>query len=195
MNDDHQDGTSPLFLAAELTAAWLGNHGTRAHTDDVPTFLRRMHATLLELQAGEHPAEPEQPQAPEEYTPAVSVRKSLANPDRIISMIDGKPYRSLKRHLGRHGLTPVEYRARYGLKPDYPMVAPGYSAARREMAHSIGLRRKRTPEPIEDEGEPAGEDVLPLEQSEAVEDIAPAAEQDIGAEPKPRRKLKVAIAS
>ena len=195
MNDDQQDGIDPLHLAAELTAAWLGNPTTRAHADDVPTFLRRMHATMIELRAGSRPAGPETAQAPEEHIPAVSVRKSLADPDRIISMIDGKPYRSLKRHLSRHGLTPDEYRARYGLKPDYPMVAPGYSAARREMAHSIGLGRKRAPEPIEDEGEPAGEDLLPLEQSEAADEVAPAAEQDSAPRLTPRRKLKVAIAS
>jgi hypothetical protein len=70
------------------------------------------------------------------------VRKSLASPDRIISMIDGKPYRTLRRHLSTHGLTPDEYRARYKLKPDYPMVAPAYSEARRAMAKKIGLGRK-----------------------------------------------------
>ena len=81
-----------------------------------------------------------------EYTPAVSVRKSLASKDHIISMIDGKPYRTLRRHLSTHGLTPDEYRARYKLKPDYPMVAPAYSEARRAMAKKIGLGRKpKTP--------------------------------------------------
>lgn len=85
--------------------------------------------------------------AQSEFTPAVSVRKSLASPDHILSMIDGKPYKSLKRHLSGHGLTPAEYRARYGLKSDYPMVAPGYSAQRREVAKRLGLGRKRQ-EPI-----------------------------------------------
>lgn len=80
--------------------------------------------------------------APTEYTPAVSVRKSLASPDHIISMIDGKAYKTLRRHLSTNGLTPEEYRARYGLKADYPMVAPSYSEARRSMAKTIGLGRK-----------------------------------------------------
>ena len=57
-------------------------------------------------------------------------------------MIDGKPYSSLKRHLTRHGLTPDEYRTRYGLKPDYPMVAPGYSEKRSAVAKALGLGRK-----------------------------------------------------
>ena len=63
-----------------------------------------------------------------EHVPAVSVRKSLASPDFIISMIDGKPYRVLRRHLTTHGLSPDKYRARYNLPADYPLVAPAYAA-------------------------------------------------------------------
>ena len=62
------------------------------------------------------------------------MRKSLASKDHIISMIDGKPYKTLRRHLSTNGMTPDEYRARYNLKPDYPMVAENYSEARRTMA-------------------------------------------------------------
>lgn len=72
----------------------------------------------------------------------MSVRKSLASKDHIISLIDGKPYKTLRRHLSGHNLTPETYRERYGLKPDYPMVAENYSKARREMAQKIGLGRK-----------------------------------------------------
>ena len=78
----------------------------------------------------------------QDYVGAVTARKSLASPAHIISMIDGKPYKTLRRHLSGHGLTPEEYRARYGLKSDYPMVAPDYSEARRSMAKKIGLGRK-----------------------------------------------------
>ena len=101
-----------------------------------------MHDTVNRLANGVEavPAETQ----PQEYTPAVSVRKSLANKDHIISMIDGKPYKTLRRHLSTHGLTPEEYRERYGLKPDYPMVAETYSEARRTMAKKIGLGRKPT---------------------------------------------------
>jgi predicted transcriptional regulator len=70
------------------------------------------------------------------------VRKSLASPDHIISLIDGKPYRTLRRHLSTNGLTPEEYRSRYKLKSDYPMVAPSYSEQRRAMAMKIGLGAK-----------------------------------------------------
>lgn len=86
---------------------------------------------------------PETVAAPtEDFTPAVSPRKSLASRDHIISMIDGKPYKTLRRHLATNGLTPDEYRARYKLKPDYPMVAENYSETRRAMAKAIGLGRK-----------------------------------------------------
>ncbi|RZL81129.1 MAG: transcriptional regulator, partial [Sphingomonas sp.] len=67
---------------------------------------------------------------------------SLASKDHIISMIDGKPYKTLRRHLSTNGLTPEQYRERYGLKPDYPMVAEAYSESRRAMAKKIGLGRK-----------------------------------------------------
>jgi predicted transcriptional regulator len=76
------------------------------------------------------------------FTPAVTARKSLASKDHIISMIDGKSYKTLRRHLSTHGLTPEQYRERYNLKPDYPMVAETYSEARRAMAQKIGLGRK-----------------------------------------------------
>ena len=76
------------------------------------------------------------------HAPAVSVRKSLSSKDHIISLIDGKPYKTLRRHLSRHGMSPEQYRERFGLKSDYPMVSESYSSARREMAKKIGLGRK-----------------------------------------------------
>jgi predicted transcriptional regulator len=119
--------------------AWLSNQNTRATPDDVPAFLKSMHDAVLALSAA--PAEVAE-EATAEHMPAVTSRKSLASPDFIISMIDGKPYKTLTRHLTTNGLTPAEYRQRYGLKPDYPMTAPSYSEARRAMAKKIGLGRK-----------------------------------------------------
>jgi predicted transcriptional regulator len=72
----------------------------------------------------------------------VSIKKSVT-PDAIISLIDGKPYKSLKRHLNKHGLSPQEYRQRYGLSSDYPMVAASYTARRSELARSLGLGQNR----------------------------------------------------
>lgn len=141
MNDEV--GNNLVELAAELTAAWLANANNRVDADQVPTFLRSMHTTLLELENPQSDtAEKAIGAQAEVASPAVSVRKSLASKDHIISMIDGKPYKTLRRHLSGHGMTPNEYRERYGLKSDYPMVAPAYSEQRRAMAKKIGLGRK-----------------------------------------------------
>ena len=129
---------SLVKLATELTMAWLSNPNTRTNVGDVPEFLQTMHSAVVGLAA--RIEEVSQPAA--EYTPATTVRRSLASPDHIISMIDGKPYRALKRHLATHGLTPAEYRKRYGLKANYPMTAPTYSAMRADAARRIGLGRK-----------------------------------------------------
>ena len=139
-----ENSLNPVELAAELTIAWLGNQNNRCTAEEVPTFLRTMHATITELSGGSNvPAEAaEETPAQAEFTPAVTVRKSLGSKDHIISLIDGKPYKTLKRHLSGHGLTPEQYRQRYNLRSDYPMVAESYSAARREMAKKIGLGSK-----------------------------------------------------
>ena len=131
--------TNAVELATELTIAWLGNPNTRTSADDVPGFLQSMHAAVARLAS---PTETATPASGQEHVPAVSARKSLASPNHILSMIDGKPYKTLRRHLATHGLTPESYRERYGLKADYPMVAESYSEARRAMAKSIGLGRK-----------------------------------------------------
>jgi predicted transcriptional regulator len=134
------DETNTVELATELTIAWLSNPNTRTTTDEVPAFLKSVHEAVTRLNVTSAPEAQAEPAA--EFTPAVSVRKSLANPDYIISMIDGKPYKTLRRHLSTNGMTPDEYRQRYGLKVDYPMVAATYSESRRAMAHKIGLGRK-----------------------------------------------------
>ena len=139
---------SAVELTAQVTIAWLSNQNVRVAPDDVPGFLRSIHQTVIDLASkevggGDGGGGTELAASDDNHAPAVSVRKSLASRDHIISMIDGKPYKSLRRHLSRHGLTPDQYRRRYGLKPDYPMVAPSYSEARREMAKKIGLGQKR----------------------------------------------------
>jgi predicted transcriptional regulator len=128
-------------LATELTIAWLANPNTRTSADEVPGFLAQMHSSVQSLMGSAEGANAPAADT-EEYTPAVSARKSLANPDFIVSMIDGKQYKTLRRHLSGHGLTPEQYRERYNLKSDYPIVAPSYSESRRDMAKRIGLGRK-----------------------------------------------------
>ena len=132
------NAVNPIELATELTIAWLNNPNVRAQADDVPAFLKTIHATIGELSSG---GETASANAAPEHVPAVPVRSSV-KPDFIVSLIDGRKFKSLKRHLSTHGLTPAEYRERYGLKPDYPMVAPNYSAQRREVAQRLGLGRK-----------------------------------------------------
>ena len=144
MTDESNSRRSAVELAAELTIAWLGNPNTRVSAEDVPTFLTAMRDSVAQLIDQPSAASVEETPS-ESFTPAVSVRKSLASKDHIISMIDGKPYKALRRHLASHGLTPEEYRRRYNLKADYLMVAETYSAARRAMAQKIGLGRKRDP--------------------------------------------------
>ncbi|TPG15682.1 MucR family transcriptional regulator [Sphingomonas oligophenolica] len=139
MTEENTD-LSAVELATELTIAWLSNPNTRTSAEEVPGFLGKMHDTVNSL-LGSGGASGDGAST-QEYVPAVSVRKSLASKDHIISMVDGKPYKTLRRHLSTNGMTPEQYRERYNLKPDYPMVAESYSESRRAMAKKIGLGRK-----------------------------------------------------
>lgn len=133
MVDDNQPDL--ISVTADIVSAFVANNSVSG--SDLSSLISETHGALAGL--GKAPAETS---AEAEFKPAVSVRKSLARRDSIISMIDGKPYRTLKRHLSRHGLTPAQYRERYGLAKDYPMVAPDVSEARRAMAVKIGLGQK-----------------------------------------------------
>ena len=89
-----------------------------------------------------------------DLTPAVPIRRSVTD-DHIVCLEDGKRFKMLKRHLiTDHGMTPQEYRAKWGLKPDYPMVAPTYAAKRTELAFKIGLGRKPAPTPAPEPEKP-----------------------------------------
>ena len=130
------DSADTLMLTAEIVAAYLGA-GSRVNADDIPALIRAVRAVLSE---GETPeaaaAEPSVPKAE-----ARAVKKSIT-PDALISFIDNKPYKTLKRHLSGHGLDIAGYRERYGLPSNYPSTAANYSAARSEMAKKIGLGAK-----------------------------------------------------
>ena len=103
---------------------------------DVPGVIASTYAAL------ERTGQPKQePQLAVKREGAVSVRSSI-KPDHIVSMIDGKPYKMLRRHISQHGFTPESYREAYGLPRDYPMVAASYAEQRRALAHKIGLGRK-----------------------------------------------------
>ncbi|MEA1835129.1 MucR family transcriptional regulator [Methylobacterium durans] len=123
----------------EITGEIVSAYVTRNHVSpaEIPTLLSSVHAALTGLANGHAPTVAKQEM--ETPTPA-QVRKSIT-PDALISFIDGKPYKTLKRHLSTHGLDPYSYRQRYGLPNDYPMVAAAYAAQRSELAKSIGLGR------------------------------------------------------
>ena len=122
-------------LTVQLLSAFVSNNSVTS--EGLPELIRTTRIALTEDPA----AESADAQAAT-YTPAVSVRKSLSSPDHILSMIDGKPYKTLKRHLATNGLSPDEYRQRYNLPKSYPLVAPSYSEARRAVATRLGLGRK-----------------------------------------------------
>jgi len=126
-------------LTVELLSSYVAHNNVRH--EDLSGLISTTHAALAKLGTPE-PSVEEATAAMEEHEPAVTARKSLANRDHIVSMIDGKPYKSLKRHLSTRGLTPEQYRERYKLPANYPMVAPGYSEERREVAKRLSLGRK-----------------------------------------------------
>lgn len=122
-----------MGMTADIAAAHLSNNTVAV--GDVPTLIRNIHSSLKDLDTSTLPSTLE-------FIPAVSMRKSIANPEFIISMIDGKKYKMLTRHIGLHGYTPESYRETFRLPKDYPMTAPAYSVKRRQLAISNGLGRK-----------------------------------------------------
>jgi predicted transcriptional regulator len=120
-------------ITADIVSSYVANNSV--HRGDLPTVIASVHAALQGL-AAPKPTEPERPE------PAVSIRRSVT-PDFLISLEDGKKDKTLKRHLGKLGLSPDEYRAKWGLPADYPMVAPNYAAKRSELARSSGLGQQR----------------------------------------------------
>jgi predicted transcriptional regulator len=123
-----------IELAADIVSAFVSNNSVP--TTDLPNLIASVHSALQNV------SNPAPTQETPQYQPAVPVKKSVT-PDAIISLIDGKRYRTLKRHLSKNGLTPQEYRQRYGLPSDYPMVAASYTAKRSELAKSLGLGQQR----------------------------------------------------
>jgi len=138
MNEDK------VMALTKITASVIGAYLThnRVSATELPALISSTYGALARA-AAPLVAEVAAPS----HVPAVSIRKSLASPEFIVSMIDGKPYRVLKRHLTTQGLTSDEYRTRYNLPADYPIVAPAYAAQRSEMAKRLGLGRKKVEAP------------------------------------------------
>ncbi len=138
-----------LRLTAEIVAAHVEHNAVGA--DALPGLIEKVYRTLRE--AGQAPTEPEKPMA------AVPVNQSV-KPDFIVCLEDGKKLKTLRRHLmTSYNLTPAQYRARWGLPADYPMVAPNYAKLRSSLAKKIGLGRKRaqTPARAKAPGRPTGQ--------------------------------------
>jgi predicted transcriptional regulator len=138
MNDSTMTGSRELLveLTAEIVAAYVGNHVVPA--GDLGSLIADVHSALSNTSSSEVPAP-----AVEKPKPPVPVKKSVHN-DYIICLEDGQKFKSLKRHLMTHyGLTPEEYREKWELPADYPMVAPAYAEARSRLAKEMGLGQGR----------------------------------------------------
>nr|WP_276592708.1 MULTISPECIES: MucR family transcriptional regulator [unclassified Methylobacterium] len=124
-------------MAGDIVAAYVSNNPVPAA--ELPALIARVHGAIAGLVSGTLTAETGTAAQPDIDRPsAAQIRKSV-RPDGIVSFIDGKTYKTLKRHLTSHGLDPRAYRDRYGLPADYPMVAPAYAEQRSALAKAIGL--------------------------------------------------------
>ncbi len=131
MSEEFTPELNLVDLTADIVSAYVGNNTVAA--SDLPGIINEVHVALQKTAAGSN--EPE----PEPLKPAVPIKKSVT-PDYIICLDDGKKFKSLKRHLRTHyAMTPEEYREKWGLEADYPMVAPNYAAARSALAKKMGL--------------------------------------------------------
>jgi predicted transcriptional regulator len=122
-----------VSVTAKIVSAYVSRNNVPA--EELGALISSTHAALLEL-TNDRVAP-----AANSLVPAVPIRKSVT-PDAIICLEDGRSFKSLKRHISKFGLTPDQYRAKWGLPSDYPMVAPAYAEARSALAKSIGLGRR-----------------------------------------------------
>ena len=136
--DENFGDANYIELAADIVSAYVSNNSVPS--GDLPSLISDVHSALMKVGVGVA-------EAPVEVLkPAIPVKKSVT-PDYITCLEDGKKFKSLKRHLRtQYGMTPEQYREKWGLQPDYPMVAPNYAKARSDLAKEMGLgqqRRKR----------------------------------------------------
>jgi predicted transcriptional regulator len=133
MND--KTSTSCIELTAGIVSAYVSHNAVAAA--DISSLIKDVHAALLRLMNGQPEVAGEAPK------PAVAVKKSVT-PDYIYCLEDGKKFKSLKRHLRtQYNMTPEHYREKWGLPPEYPMVAPNYAQARSQLAKQMGLGQQR----------------------------------------------------
>jgi predicted transcriptional regulator len=131
------DETPPNYieLTADIVSAFISNNSVPV--SDLPSLIGNVHTALR------NSGQPAPQWEEAKPAPAVPTKRSIT-PDYLISLEDGKHYKSLKRHLGKLGLTPEAYREKWGLPHDYPMIAANYAAKRSELAKSFGLGQRRS---------------------------------------------------
>ncbi|MGD1016265.1 MAG: MucR family transcriptional regulator [Roseiarcus sp.] len=134
------DSADALALTGEIVSAFVAYNSLRS--SELPALIQAVHTELTKIASGAVAAP-----APEPAVPAVSVRKSIT-PDYLICLDDGLKFKSLRRHLTALGMTPEQYRAKWSLPADYPMVAANYAAQRSELAKKIGLGQSRKSEAV-----------------------------------------------
>ncbi|MGA0593917.1 MucR family transcriptional regulator [Enterovirga sp. CN4-39] len=132
--EEHNAQSEITELTVGVVSAFVANNAVAM--SDLPRVIASVHEALSAL------GKPKTEVAPERPVPPVPIRKSIT-PDYLISLEDGRQYKSLKRHLSGRGLTPEQYRTKWGLPADYPMVAPSYARQRSELAKALGLGRSR----------------------------------------------------
>ena len=127
---DDKSKSELIELTADIAAAYVENNTVAA--SELPALINSIHQALANIETPTAPSEPVK-------TPAVSIKKSIGD-DFLICLEDGRKFKSLKRHLRtKYNLSPEEYRAKWGLPKDYPMVAPSYAKARSDLAKQMGL--------------------------------------------------------
>ena len=132
---DNIAASNYIELAADIVSAYVSNNSVPS--SDLASLINDVHSALLRVGGGTVEVPVEAPK------PAIPVKKSVT-PDYIVCLEDGKKFKSLKRHLRtQYNMTPEQYREKWGLAPDYPMVAPNYAKARSQLAKDMGLGQKR----------------------------------------------------
>ena len=132
---DNTSGGKFIELTASIVSAYVSNNSVPA--SDLPALISQVHAALTRVLSSHGDAPREPPKA------AIPVKKSIT-PEYIVCLEDGKKFKSLRRHLrAQYNMTPEQYREKWGLPPDYPMVAPNYAAARSRLAKQMGLGQQR----------------------------------------------------
>ncbi len=127
--------TAYMELTAEIVSAYVSNNSISA--GEMPNLINQVHQALLRVGGARHDLPADSPK------PAISIKRSIT-PDHIVCLEDGKKFKSLKRHLRtQYNMTPEQYREKWALPADYPMVAPNYAAARSQLAKQMGLGQQR----------------------------------------------------